>query len=247
MAEETQVAGFIEEAGVLFVVQRSVFNGFFDIAVEDHGPVQGDLDLVIPLQRSLLVPFAGWQQEAAFGSNDAVDGAVILSWIEILIHGRLIVKHLDLHPDIGRIALQRGADADAVVCAGSQLEFKAVDEIGELLLCIDVTTAAQFGGDFHRAFPDGIADRITGPLVQVLSIEQGNKTFLLFRVGQDSGFVGVKFTEIDVPIGDISAVRLEFDLFLGEDREGAVPIVFERDIVGDQDAVEPDRYLFPLS
>ena len=43
---------------------------------------------------------------------------------------------------------------------------------------------------------------------------------------------------------DVIAVALEFDLFGGEDRLFAVPVVFQGDIIDDEFAVEVDGNFF---
>ena len=49
---------------------------------------------------------------------------------------------------------------------------------------------------------------------------------------------GLEATDVDVAVVDFAAVGLEFDLLHREDGAGTVPVVLERDVVNDEDAVE---------
>lgn len=69
---------------------------------------------------------------------------MILIGMQVFVHRRLVVEHLDLHSHMGRIALQRGTDTDAIVCSGRQLKFESIDKIGKFVLGIQVTPAAKF-------------------------------------------------------------------------------------------------------
>ena len=104
-------------------------------AVEDHGDViaAGDDFFVIPLADRLLVP--------GLGRHDAVDRAVRLPGLDLAILVGRVVENLNLHADIGRIALERRANADAVVAAAGQLEIEAERKIGVLALGVQFSAA----------------------------------------------------------------------------------------------------------
>ena len=48
---------------------------------------------------------------------------------------------------------------------------------------------------------------------------------LFFFFGDGDGLACGELAQIDIPIGDVGAVGLEFDLFFREDRDAAIPII----------------------
>src|ERR1700755_3641509 len=105
---------------MLLVVQRPILYGLLYIALEDDRAIQGDLDPVPHRDDLFLVPLAGGQEKTTFCGNDAVDGAVVLTGIEVFVFWRLIVEDLELHAYVSSVTFQGGTDADAIVGAGCQ-------------------------------------------------------------------------------------------------------------------------------
>ncbi len=177
MAEKADVAAFPEQAGMLADDFR--VGDIVKIGVHDGLAIHDDLDtaalgcdfLGIPLARRLECP--------AFGRDDAIDRTMILfraQFAPFSTISRAILQNLNLHADIGGIAVEWCADAHAVVRAILQLELKAQDEIIKFLFREQISTAAQ------GAIDDSVGDAVTRavlagefPARQRFPIEQGNE------------------------------------------------------------------------
>ena len=68
---------------------------------------------------------------------------MVLAGQQIRVHGAAVVQHLALHAHVGGVALERGADADAVVAVGEQLELEAEHEIAVLFLREQIAAAIR--------------------------------------------------------------------------------------------------------
>src|SRR5262245_44969493 len=100
---------------------------------------------MFPVGRNLLtVPFSCWLEMPTLGRNHPVDRAMRLIVLNFsLIRLVFIIEDLNLHADECRVPLERGANANAVIGAGRELELKAQDEVGVFLIGVDV--AAPLG------------------------------------------------------------------------------------------------------
>ena len=125
---------------------------FADVAVEDHLAVDRHGDAVAHGADLLHVPCAQLAELDPLGRNDAVDRAVLLVFAQSLVDGCVVVENLYLHAVIGGVDAHRRADADAVVDPFlHELEFEPQDEIGVLLLGVEVARSAVRGGRRGRS------------------------------------------------------------------------------------------------
>ncbi len=96
----------------------------------------------------------------------------------------LVIEDLNLHALVGRVALERGAYADAVVAARLGFEFEPKDEIGVFFFGQQIPSAVK-RADEHVVF-----DQITGavtthqfPALETLAVEERDKTAFGFARG----------------------------------------------------------------
>ena len=159
------------QARVLPVVHRAPGAGGVEVGVDHGRAVDDDLD-VPSLDRDLLgVPLPDRPQDAAARRHHAVDRAVVLVRLEAPVHRRAVLEDLELHPDVGGVALERGADAEPVVGGRGQLELEAEDEVGVLLLRVQVPPAA-LGTDDDLPVLGGVAGEVAGPALEVAAVEE---------------------------------------------------------------------------
>ncbi len=133
VAEESDMPGFVFESGMIIAIFGAFFNRFGDIGIQNGRPVEDDFDFVAARNHFLAIPFTDRLLEATFGRYCAVDGTVILVFFKVGIFFGGIVENLQLHTGIGGITGQGGTDAQAIIGAGGQLEFKFQVEIAELI------------------------------------------------------------------------------------------------------------------
>ena len=104
-----------------------------------------------------------------------------------------------------RLAFGRGADAEAVIRTGFELEFKPHYKVAVFLFGIDVSTGA-FAAEQDAVF-DAVAVGDSHPAGQVPAVEQRHKAVGLFLFGQDIGmFVTVEPTHKDIPEAPLAGV-----------------------------------------
>ena len=94
MPQETDMTGFIIQAGMLLMIQRAVFAGIRNIPVQDHGAVQDNFYMRTVYDSFFGVPLSHRFQVAALGGYHAIHGAVILIYMKILVNIRLVVQYL---------------------------------------------------------------------------------------------------------------------------------------------------------
>ena len=87
------------------------------LTIDGFLPVHNDLDSSAHDDNLFAVPLARRLQRPTFGGADLVDRAVVLARLQVCVLRRGVVEHLNLHPDVGRVALKWGANPDAVVAA----------------------------------------------------------------------------------------------------------------------------------
>jgi hypothetical protein len=129
------------------------------------------------------VPFADRLEMAGLGGDDAIDGAVVLVVVDFagVFFGR-VVEDLNFQAGIGGIgalSFDGGglADADAVVCAGRELELKLEMEVAVLFVGIEISLAFGTGDD--GVFLDVVAVLPAVPAGKGLAVEEGGETFIL--------------------------------------------------------------------
>jgi len=125
----------------------------------------------------LRVPLAHGLLGSTLAGHDVVDRAVVLLRAQVRVLRRAVIEDLQLHAVVRGVALQRRADAHAVVAPGLELELEAEDEIRVLLL--GQHHPAAFGGADQVAVLDGIL--AAGPTLKVRAIEQRNEPGLRVR------------------------------------------------------------------
>ena len=140
-------------------------------------PLDGDL-FRVPLADGFLV--------AALRRKHVVDRPVVLRRLELRVLRAAVVEDLNLHADVGGVALERRADADAVVGVLGQLEVELEDEVPVLLLGEEVA-AVFLGGEQHTVFDlVALAGLVLGavgalavdPAGQILAVEERRELLL---------------------------------------------------------------------
>src|SRR5688500_4936983 len=123
MAEEADMSVVVVQSRMLFLVHRTVFGRFFEIAIHDNGAVKRNLNFVTLDIYLLLIPFAYWLQEPAFRRKDSVHRAMILIRLQFCVHRRSIIEDLDLFSAVCSITIERRVDTKAIVSARRKLKF----------------------------------------------------------------------------------------------------------------------------
>jgi len=172
------VAGGALEAGVFF--QDGGVGDGGEVGVDDHGAVQGHFDVGADGGDFFMVPLAGGLQEAGFGREDVVNGAVVLGGAELaFIHGGVVVQDLNFHADVGCVAFKGGSDADAVVGAFGVFEIEAEDEVAVFGFGEEVAVRSGRRGE------DAVIDDEAGgvfadvfPAFEVLAVEEAGEAWV---------------------------------------------------------------------
>src|SRR5581483_8591107 len=140
-----------------------------DDAVDRHHPARAlDLDF-------FGVPFAGGLGVAALGRYLAVDRAVILARLDVLVLGSVVVEDLDFV----------AAHGDAVIAARLEAEIEAEGEVA-VFLDGEQVTAPLFLAHEQAVF-GRVAVRGALPAGQGLAVENADETGLV--LGRDVGFL----------------------------------------------------------
>ena len=166
VGEESDVAGGAAEAGML--LQDFGIGDGGEVGVDDDGAVEGHDDVRADGGDLLLVPLADGFQESGFGGEDVVNGAVILGRAELAFIDRgVMIEDLNFHAEVGGVAFEGGADADAVVGAFGELEVETENEVGVLGFGEEVAVGVR-GGDEESVF-----DEVAGAAADVAPAVEG--------------------------------------------------------------------------
>lgn len=196
MTEETDMAGLVEHAGMVAVVNGIgvvvaavggyvvALAGFPDVTVYYDFAVNGYGDVVALNTDLFLAPLAQGLVLDALGGDDTVNGAVNLIFAQTGIHGCVMVQYLALaHALVGGIHAHGGTDAYAVVDTGAQeAELEAEDEVTVFLLGIEVALVAVVGGYVDASVDGHIAYLVAYEVVQVGTVEQQFEALRLLLV-----------------------------------------------------------------
>ena len=117
-----------------------------------RGAVQFDLDRRALDGHLHEVPLADRPQVAAVGGDHAVGRAVELPRVELRVLRGGVVEDLQLAHRLTsrRVAFAGVADRQAVVAAGRQLVLEAGDEVGVLVLGVDVPALLRLAARWRR-------------------------------------------------------------------------------------------------
>lgn len=178
VAAETDVAVFIEEADVIFMIRgiRIFFRPvgryvvsltcLADVAVGNHLPVDCDGNMVADGADFLGVPLLDGTKVEVLGDKDAVDGTMLLIVEEAFVNGVIVIKYLYFHTVVGRIDILFCADADTVVHARHvEEEFEAENEITVFFIGVKISAASVIGGDVDIAVYRDVAGGVAVPLI----------------------------------------------------------------------------------
>jgi hypothetical protein len=182
VAGEADVTGFaIHTSGFGFdaaVVER------VEIGVEDAGAVEGDFDAVAADVDLLGVPLASRAEEAALGAEDVIDGAMHLVGLEFFAGFGFVtvgVDDLDFQAVFGAVTAEGGAQGDAVVAGGWELEFEAQGHVAVLFFGEQIAAFALFADDV--AIHDFVVFDGALPVGEVFAVVEAGEAFLRLRRG----------------------------------------------------------------
>ena len=177
VAEKADVARRSGEARVRLAVEsRAAVTERRHVGVEDRNAVDCDCHLRSPRRDLLAVPLAHWLQAAPLRRDHAVDRAVHLPILQTGVFGMAVVENLELHALEGGGALDRRADAQAVVRPGRQPEVEPEDKVAELTLREQVATDALRGADLPIDHP--VARDVALPASERTPVEQWHEARL---------------------------------------------------------------------
>ena len=129
----------VMQSGMIFLVHRTIFGRFSEVAIHDNGSVKGNFDFVSLDIYLLLIPFAHGFQEPAFCRKDSINRSMILIRLQFCIHRSSIIEDLDFFPAVSSITIKRRVDPEAVVSTRRKLKLEAEDEIRVFLFSIEVS------------------------------------------------------------------------------------------------------------
>src|SRR5262249_27987212 len=142
VALEAEVALLAQQAGMPFELVLVVV----EVGIDEDGAVLLDEHLAALADDADAVPLADGVVLLQLRRLDVVDGAGVLIGGELGLVDLVpvfVVDELDLHADVGGVALVGGADADAAVAAPLRPAVLAAQlEVAELLLGEQVTAPA---------------------------------------------------------------------------------------------------------
>ena len=165
-----------------------------------------------------------------------------LPGVELALH-LVVIFGEDLqfaHRVVGRVALARETDGEAVVAGGGHLEFQAHGEIAQLTVVVGVAALALFADD--GAVDDVVVPDRAGPAGEILAVEDAGEAGLAVR-GQDAvGFVAADLTDGDIAPAYGRAVGLQADRAAGGQGRLTVVVVLHDRVVHGLLAVEPDAH-----
>src|SRR5204862_8139939 len=144
--------------------------GLLNVPFGDGLAIEDDLNVLAVASDFLRVPFASLFKEAPLAGKNAVDRAMRLVILNRLVSRVIVIEHLDFHADEGGIPFPRGADANAVVSAGSELEFEAEDEVGVFFFGVEVAPLAVFQAN-DRPVLDFVGPFSPLPTLEALTVE----------------------------------------------------------------------------
>src|SRR5262249_37296826 len=189
----------------------------------------------------LEVPFADGPQVAAMGGDDAVDRAVVLARIELLVLFGGVIQDLHFaHAHVGRVAVAGVADGQAVVSAGREPVFDTGHEVAVLVPGVyraALVRLANDGAVLHLVLIHG-----AGPPREVLAVKDRLEALRAVLAQDGVGLGCWDLADEHISPADFAAVGLQLDRRLFQEGLLAVPEVLEPGVIDDELVVEKDRH-----
>ena len=146
----------------------------------------------------------------------------------------LAIQHLYLHTDIGRIAFHRCTNTHAIVRTRCQLEVKAIDKVGILILRVKVATETLGRHASDAPILQDVIHRVACPLVHVGAIKQDLEALLLLLLRKLERLLLRQFFHVYITEEATAAMCLQLDLLDRENWLTTIPIVLHDDIINHQ-------------